>query len=232
MSARLSLSLLAVAATVGLASLASNANAQEAAPGAPFGTRAQNVLAVDEIAGFFRETYSYPDANNSSETGLIRFGSHTGVLGLNETVRFGYHRFIAPDVSLGAGLHYLSRDIGLEIGSGNETTVGISPRIGFVFAATSAGALWFRVGFQYYHHSIGDNSSAWELGPGAELFYVVTPFDHFGITIGPVVELQLAGKESQTSQVCTGTGGCVSTSKDQNVRRYTFGLALGFLFDL
>jgi hypothetical protein len=223
-----SLTLFVVAAAA--ISIAPVARAQEAAP---FGARADNIIVVDELVGVYRETISHPDASNSSESGLIRVGSHAGAFALNETTRFGYHRMLTPTISLGTGIHFLSRDISFELGSGKETILGVSPRIGFVFAPSTSGALWLRVGFQYYHRSLGDNDTAWDMGPGAELFYVITPFEHFGITLGPTVELQLAGNESHSTQVCGITGGgCVTTSRDEAVRRYTFGLALGFLFDL
>src|SRR5439155_12797542 len=125
----------AVSATV---LVPSTSNAQVTSSHAPFGARAQNVVAIDEMIGFYRETVSFPDNSNGDESGWLRVGSHDGIYALNESTRFGYHRFVTPEISLGTGFHYASRDVtaGYIVAAkyaGKVTTIGFSPRVGFVF---------------------------------------------------------------------------------------------------
>lgn len=212
-------------------SFGGEASAQTAASG--FGTRAENVLVIDEFAGFYRETVYSPDDPKSDEIGWWRFGSHTGFFGINQTTRFGYHRFVAPNISVGAGLHFIDHDQSSIVT--RQSVLGLSPRVGFVFASSEGGALWLRFGFQYHHYSLQGDVTAWELGPGVELFYVITPFEHFGITLGPTMELGLAGNYTTKSTVCgagPGAPGCTTVDHDVALRRRTFGFAVGFLFDL
>ena len=229
----------AIAALSLLTAFTLPAVAQEAKPPLGFGARAANVLTIDEFAGVYRESISTPSQKGGDDSGVLYVGSHAGLYAINETTRFGYHRFLTPEISLGLGVHYGDRDLtflGTAVGNGNETTLGVSPRIGFVFAANETGAFWFRFGFDYYHYSFSDDLSAWDFGPGVELFYVYTPFEHFGITFGPTLELGLAGNVDVPDVDCAEIGGspptCTNSTSSTPIRRRTFGVAIGFLFDL
>jgi hypothetical protein len=215
-------------ALVAVVAMASTSDAQESKPTPQsFGARSSVVVTLDDFIGVFRETVYSPDATNTSEQGGLFFGTHTGALSFAETARLGVHAFVAPWLSLGTGLH-ASMHESADTAPLTGNVLGVSPRIGFVAGTSPQSAFWFRVGVQYYHHDYGDKGSAWDFGPGIEVLYVYTPHSHFGVTFGPVMELDLAGNLERKS---TGFAFGPAVTTETAFRRRMFGLALGFLFD-
>ena len=195
-----------------------------AADGPSFGARAHTVLVLDNLAGVMNETYGTTD--NPTEEGITTFGSGTGLYAFNVVTRFGVHQFIGDTVSLGAGIHYSDRAAGsLERLGRSATIIAFAPRVGFAIPLSGTSAFWFRIGGTYLHASYsGDAGNSHDVMLGSELYYVYTPVEHFGITLGPVIEVGIDGAFTSTSRS--------GPDRTQSTRRRMFGLAFGFLFDL
>jgi hypothetical protein len=193
------------------------------AEGPAFGARAHTVLVLDNLAGVMHE--SLGSTSSSDDNGLTTVGSGPGVFSYGVVTRFGVHQFVNDTLSLGGAIHYSDRSVAL-LGFGSATIVAIAPRVGFVVPVSDSGAFWFRAGVTYTHMSFGgDRGSLSDLMVGGEIYYVYTPVEHFGITIGPMLEYGVSGKYTRKS-----SSGGSETSID--TKHSLYGLAFGFLFDL
>lgn len=172
-----------------------------------FGARAQNVIVLDSAAGFLHVNVSDKDGENGNPSDLF------GVFAVPPVTRLGYHRFFGP-LTLGAGLHYSQTDVALGNVGGSGTMYGFAPRVGYVAPLSPTFAVWIRGGLSLTYIS-QDKSDQTFLGPGGELFGVLTPLRNFGITFGPVGEYGIIGKQGGGPQV----------------RLRSYGLTAGLLVD-
>lgn len=186
---------------------ASAAEESASSSSSSFGARAQNVIVLDSAAGFLHLNVSDQDGENGSPTDLF------GVFAVPPMTRLGYHRFFGP-ITLGAGLHYSQTDVALGNLGGSSTMYGFAPRVGYVAPLSPAFAVWIRGGLSFTYISQDKSDQAF-IGPGGELFGVLTPLRNFGITIGPVGEYGIIGKQG---------GG-------RQIRLRSYGLTAGLLVD-
>lgn len=191
--------------------LAPSAHAQE---DAPFSQRGHTVIVLDNLAGFVHTESSNPNVSNSSN------GSNVwGIFPFSPIARFGVHEFIGDThLSLGGALVYSDSNQSFQEVAG--TTFGIAPRIGYAIPFDAAFALWLRAGFTYLTESISGGGNQWQFSPAGEVYLVITPVSHFGITVGPWIEYGVAGKQ------CTG-----NNCQGQDFRQDFYGGTFGILAD-
>ena len=214
-----------VAALLGCALGSTRARADDANE-APFGRRAANVVVLDNLAGFVHESQTFP-----SEGADYFTGNYFGLMGLPPIARLGYHRVINGWITVGLGVHYA--DLSSSPGQANGTPIrtwGFSPRVGVIFPLSPMLAVWLRAGFTYLNVNIpggvdvndpsqtSPDENQWLLTLGGEAQLVVTPTSHLGFTVGPTVEVGVAGNDSVGDQ-------------NEQIRSSIYGVTIGLLAD-
>jgi len=192
--------------------LATPARAQDA----PFSQRGHVVIVLDNLAGFVHAEASQPNVPNSSN------GQNAwGVNPFSPIARFGVHGFIGDSgLSLGGGLIYTDTDQSY-FQQPAGTLFGLAPRIGYAIPFNTTLALWIRAGFTYLEEGLSAGGNVWQFSPAGEVYLVITPVSHFGITLGPWVEVGVAGQE------CIGKP-CVGQDYRQDYYGGTFGILADF----
>lgn len=223
MNHRLVLSLAAVAAVLAAPRLAA---AQDAAP---FGERSPWVLTADGIAGYAVEHVSVE--SQSSGSGITFSGpdedtKYAGFLaGTTLVPRIGLHRFLGGGLSVGAGIHYST------ISASDMTWFAFAPRVGYAIPVGPTTAIWLRGGVTYLSQSVQNGQfSLWSLDPAAEALVVLAPTPHFGVTIGPFVELGATGKVN-VEVPSFSLSGATTRSFESDAKLTFYGLAAGLLTD-
>jgi hypothetical protein len=109
-----------------------------------------------------------------------------------------------------------------------------SPRVGYALPLGPIFAFWPRVGVTYYN--IGTERTTTGAMPTTvktsnsgfavdiEPMFVITPVNHFGITVGPTVDLPLSGTSSVTTTPADPT-----PPPDDKVKYTSYGLNVGVL---
>jgi hypothetical protein len=195
---------------------AGSARAQEQG----FSERGKVVVALDNLGGFVH--------NDTSQNNVTSSTNSFGFFPFSPVARLGVHGFVAGGLSVGGSLMYSdSNQSYFFLPQG--TTLGIVPRVGYAIPFNPTLAIWLRGGITYWDTGMSGGGSVWQLAPGGELYLVITPVSHFGITIGPWGEFAVAGKLTQQS-LCAGTGCAPNPSTDFKLNLYgvTFGLLADF----
>jgi hypothetical protein len=109
--------------------------------------------------------------------------------------RIGVDYFTGSGLSLGLGA-----EIAFISTSSDGTVVGLNPRLGYAVRVSDGFSLWPRAGVSYVHLSV-DVQSAYVLAATLEVQAVVTPFQHFGFTFSPTVDIGLAATRSTLTQL-------------------------------
>ncbi len=116
------------------------------------------------------------------------------------------------------------------------TIVGLAPRVGYILNVSDTFAIWPRAGFAYYSASekatVRDNNNAEGTRTVTTSFVsidldpqlVITPFPHFGITLGPVINVPIGGKIESETQF-----GSVKQSVEIDSKAFHFGIMAGML---
>ncbi len=98
---------------------------------------------------------------------------------------------------------------------------GVAPRVGYVFRMGDKVSLWPRAGIEYNNVTSNDSSvSVWALAVDLEAMLVISPWNHFGFTVGPTADIPIAGKQTLTS-------GTISSQVDSSMLQV--GLSAGML---
>jgi hypothetical protein len=107
---------------------------------------------------------------------------------------------------------------------------GIAPRLGYIIPLGDKVYLWPRAGVEYHHVSasnVGDGSgSVTQLAFEAEAMVVISPWNHFGFTVGPTFDAPLTGEQTTTSAP-TAAGATTSTRVDSAM--WQVGVSAGLL---
>ena len=160
--------------------------------------------------------------------------------------RLGFDVVVIPHLTLG-GSAWIYTDLSANTTdtpqTGPSTTTdqakitywGFSPRVGYVIPlASHVLYLWPRAGISY--NNLGTSSvtvdnvttpggTLWQVAATVEAMFVITPWTrHFGFTVGPTVDIPLAGKESSTS-----TTNGVTTTTSVNETMWQVGLQAGLV---
>ena len=109
---------------------------------------------------------------------------------------------------------------------------GVAPRVGYIIRMGDMLSLWPRAGIEYHNVSYSDvgsgSSSVTQFALEAEAMLVISPWNHFGFTVGPTIDVPISGE--QTSQVtnATGTSTTTTTVRDDS-KMWQIGLSAGML---
>ncbi len=208
------LALVLAVALVTSTSMAQTTETTEATP-RPFGERHRTIFSIENVGGFLHVQERLPDQSLSSGV------NHFGTFVVAPTSRVGIHRVVGKGFTLGTG--FTLGDFTDHGTNASLTIWALAPRVGYVAPLGTHASLWLRGGLTYFHAS-ARSADYWQVAPAAEVFLVLTPFDHFGVMLGLVAEVGVAGKRE-----LPGSYPSMSASE---YRYSTYGLSLGFLFDL
>lgn len=177
------------------------------------------------------------------------FGSNGGASTLEsfyDLPRVGFDVVVIPHLTLG-GSAWIYTDLSANTtttpATGPSTTIsdakitywGFSPRVGYVIPlASHVLYFWPRAGISY--NNLGTSSvtvdnvttpggTLWQVAATVEAMFVITPWTrHFGFTVGPTVDIPIAGKESSTT-----TNNGVTTTTSLNETMWQVGLQAGLV---
>jgi hypothetical protein len=100
---------------------------------------------------------------------------------------------------------------------------GIAPRVGYIIPMGDKVSLWPRAGIEYNSVSASDGSlSVTAFAVDLEAMLVISPWNHFGFTIGPTADIPITGKQTVTS----GSG---TSSSQVDSSMLQIGLSAGML---
>jgi len=110
---------------------------------------------------------------------------------------------------------------------------GFAPRIGYIVPLGHLVSFWPRVGMAYYNVSSSSVSGAvspsvTQLAFEAEALFVISPWRHFGFTVGPTLDVPVTGKSTSASETATGTTG-VATATSYDSSMFQVGVSAGML---
>ncbi len=102
---------------------------------------------------------------------------------------------------------------------------GVAPRVGYIIPLGDKVSFWPRAGIEYNSVSSSDGSlSVTQFAVDLEAMLVISPWNHFGFTVGPTADIPISGKQTLTA-VAGGGGG--TTSVDSSMLQV--GLSAGML---
>jgi hypothetical protein len=114
------------------------------------------------------------------------------------------------------------------------TGFGIAPRVGYIFDLSSVFYIWLRGGFSFYTLSAKSTDrnnpnnvttdSRSVFGLDLEPTLVISPINHFGITIGLPVDIGFAGSQKHEEQ-----NGATTRTTDLGYSAFHFGINAGLL---
>ncbi len=185
-----------------------------------FGTDHPFVLSLEHLGGL---SYIRTKTEGGSAQSITQVGLFTPILApTTPQARLGLHYFVAPQVSLGALLGYIDND---QLG----TSYLVGARIGYAVPFSESSALWLRGGAFYMHTKVTllGSETVTNVVPGGEALFVFRPDEHFGILLGPMFEIGVAGKQRYES----GGFGMPSSSVERNYDYMEVGLSFGVLTD-
>jgi hypothetical protein len=169
--------------------------------------------------------------------------------------RLGFDYVLIPGLTVGGSVGYFHRGGSTDTTMANGITttadnpsgnaILFEPRAGYIFDFTPLLSVWARGGFTYYWYksqgttvnnmgtrSTTNTSSTDGLAITIDPQLVITPVPHFGITVGPMVDLPLAGSTKGETTVATttmmGTTTTTGTTED-NHKITNWGISAGIL---
>jgi opacity protein-like surface antigen len=109
---------------------------------------------------------------------------------------------------------------------------GVAPRVGYIVSLGDTVSLWPRAGVEY--HNVSASSVNGQASPSitqfsieAEVMLVISPWNHFGFTVGPTLDVPVVGKSTSSAAMGTGTTGASATSIDSAMLQV--GVSAGML---
>jgi hypothetical protein len=225
----------------GLATIAlQTALERPAAAQAPFGGPKLFAVTGEDMAGYSTEHISYHDANaRDFEASRNRFSLAFQSGG----AKLGFHYFVLKSLSLGGVLGYESR-AGSNTYQDNpgtwtrdlasESTFVFQPKVGYVLMFTPVVGFWFRAGpgvrydrYRSNEYEPGDKTSNTLWMGSADVLFVVSPVEHFGLFLGPSADVSFIGKHNERSVT---DGAVTEWTHDASYWRLSLGLGLiGYL---
>jgi len=217
---------------------------------AGFGRSGQLVLAADRLFGFYLYKFSVgaytdpsgvaPEENHSGSTlAFLGSGGTTPSVGSNPGMnpfaapRVGFDFFVTESISVGGGLSYASGSIEEETSTAEASVsaFGLQLRGGYALAFSPLFGLWPRGGFSLATLSAESGAGGTTVAEASYSMYdftvevpvVISPVDHFGFSVGPVIDIALGGKMTTSPHPVTGAPGEV----ERNIAYTSYGLAAG-----
>lgn len=125
----------------------------------------------------------------------------------------------------------------LSVSRPGVTLFGFAPRGGYIIGLNDIFAIWLRGGISYYNETtkrdltdqnnnkIGSQSdTTWTLGLDLDPQFVIAPTSHFAFTVGPAVDIPLAGKFTDER-----SAGGVTQSTSVDYSQFNFSINAGIL---
>ncbi len=220
---------------------------------AAFAQSGQLVLGADRLFGFYMYAFSvggYSDATgfvlpeetySGSNLGFLGSGAATPAGGDNPGInpfagpRVGIDYFITSGISVGGGVSYASGSYTADTSKaeGSVSALGLQLRGGYGLAFSPLFGLWPRGGLSLVTMSAKDTPPPPNLQTEVsytlydltvEVPLVISPLDHFGFSVGPVIDVGLGGKmNTKTTDPATGA----AADFERNITYVSYGLAAG-----
>jgi len=108
--------------------------------------------------------------------------------------RIGFDYFPGRGLSLGLGAEFA------RVSVGDAIIVGLNLRLGYVVRISDGFSLWPRAGASYVYLDLG-SQSGYVLAATLEVQAVATPFQHFGFTFSPAVDVGLSASGRTVTQL-------------------------------
>ncbi|HXU80690.1 MAG TPA: hypothetical protein VN914_04795 [Polyangia bacterium] len=158
--------------------------------------------------------------------------------------RLAFDFAIIDGLTVGGSLGFVLGDTGSSATVGGTTTDAdgpsfttflIAPRIGYVLGLGRTLNLWLRGGFTYFNTAVHTDASAlppnstrtqtlWGMSLNLEPTLMIAPFEHVAFTVGVLVDLPVAGKQSTER-----TNGSVTTTTSVDTSVRNLGLVAGLV---
>jgi hypothetical protein len=229
-------------AIVAILALAGSARAAEGKGSSRFGARGFVISADRLIPLTSYESVKTTQSDGSSETksdlslGLFSNAPYTAFGTFYNLPRIAFDWIPVRNLTLG-GAVWLYTQLTATNGSGNDqpkvTYWGLAPRVGYVVPLGDVLSLWPRAGVEY--HNVSASRVNGEVSPSvtqfaleAELMLVISPWDHFGFTLGPTIDIPIDGKSTSSSATGTGTTG-MATATSFDSAMFQIGASMGML---
>ena len=229
---------------------AAAANAEEGQGPHRFGAKGFIVSAERLIPLTSYESVKTTQSDGTSETksslslGLLSNAPYASFGTFYNLPRLAFDWLPIPNLTLGGAIWaytQLTSTDSRSPGNGSSTSNdqpkvtywGLAPRIGYVVRLGDVVSLWPRAGVEY--HNVSASSVAGSVSPSidqfaldADVLLVISPWNHFGFTVGPTVDIPLSGKSTSASMTGTGTtGAATATSFDSAM--FQIGVSGGML---
>ncbi len=156
-----------------------------------FGRQGQVSLGAERLFGVSYTTQSPGTASATTVSLMGSSGLEAGFAPYS-IPRLGLDYFASDGFSLGFGMEFANVSQGGNFSPPSLTLLGLNPRLGYAVQVIDGFSFWPRAGFSYVHLSSGSQSS-YLLAGSLEVQFVVTPLQHFGFMLGPVLDIGLAG---------------------------------------
>jgi opacity protein-like surface antigen len=110
---------------------------------------------------------------------------------------------------------------------------GVAPRVGYIIPMGDKFSFWPRAGIEYHNVSTSSvagsgSGSITQFAFEAEAMLVISPWNHFGFTVGPTVDVPISGEQTSTT-TATMNGVTTSTSTRVDSAMFQVGLSGGML---
>lgn len=182
------------------------AYAQPDAPAEGFGERDSFVLSVERSFGFVQQKLGEEDYDTTVESKGF-FTPLWGEIGLFD---------VSDGVTWGALVGFTQLHQGGGDGNfGDEGTdlylIRLKPRVGFTFAKDDKIAAWLRFGpsllLVHSSNDGSDDSTSYYFAASGEAYLVYTPVEHIGLVAGPVLDVNVFGRDDDDNKISYGSFG-------------------------
>ena len=209
------------------------------------GQKGQFILSADRLLPVLSyESVKTGEDNNTSTESSLRFSlltsnfTHRSVFDVPRVsldyavidhLTIGGSVFVAFDLSHEVKTE--SRGTSVSVDQAKESFFGFAPRVGYVLPLSASVAFWPRGGVSYIRRSfqspqVNDadfSASVDQFALDLEPMFVLSPVPHFGITVGPNIDIPITG----TSKVDLQQNGKTTASVDAT--QFYFGATAGIL---
>jgi hypothetical protein len=216
------------------------------------GAEGQFIISAERLMPLFSyQSYkTSADDNNSNTDSAVNISlltSNPHQVTFYNVPRLALDYVVIPNLTVG-GSAFISFDLSsshdtkvngttVSADQGKVTFWGIAPRAGYILEITDMFAFWPRAGLTYTHYSVSStvpnptgpgsrdvSDSVGQLALNLEPMFTFTPFNHFGIVGGPVIDIPLTGSATTERSVASTTQ---TTSVDAT--QFHLGATVGLL---
>jgi len=160
--------------------------------------------------------------------------------------RLAFDYVVIPGLTVGGAIGYFHRGGSTEstniagvttsVDSPSGNALLFNPRVGYIFDFTPLLAVWARGGFTYFwaksEGTVGPvmtKNSIDGLALTIDPQLVITPVPHFGITVGPMIDIPLFGSSKGEQTTTLGPGGSMTELSEASVKISNWGISAGIL---